>query len=35
MKAYVQVQDINGDGKLDIVTTRGTYESTWYLCKYK
>jgi len=23
---YAQVQDINGDGKLDIVTTRGTYD---------
>jgi len=25
-EGYVQLQDINGDGKLDIVTTRGTYD---------
>jgi len=25
-EGYVQLQDINGDGKLDIVTTRGTFD---------
>ena len=25
-EGYAQLQDINGDGKLDIVTTRGTYD---------